>query len=371
MNRFLTVLGDCHMQARTWANWPVLKGDSSLVLLKAAYGVAQAGHPAILTVGDVLDGNRPSSVDLHCVRHLIDSTSQFFHIPGNHDSVMPSFLDLFPSARMLKTTPSKLTFRDGSVELFGIPYQSTIEAVKEKLFEISTVMENPATTYIAMHQAFKHLLGVGNDDGITAEDVVDILGSDVHIIVGHVHKRHTLNLIGGTGWIHSPGALYPLDWEQARYEPMYSVVDLLTGAINDIPVAVRRYEQLDGTAEGFNLRTALDRIPAPLDLPTAVRVDVALESTMPRELKLSDYPDKLIQFRLGGRDAVAAPAVPEEEIIDLLHAILSEIDATEAVEFVASLKELAEQIYASDDPKGLVNSWLESWQTIRSTTVCS
>lgn len=359
MARRFLYTADCHIKRRTWVNHVQPEGDSYEALRKLGRQLDITPPVTTLVIGgDFFDGNRPTSTDeVEAVRFL-SGFKQVLYIRGNHDNVVPSYLEALLSqltdVELIELTPEGVTLDEGTpeeVSIHGVSWTASREELLEALKSIPAV-DHPQ--YVVLHTSFQHLLAVGSWQ-LSKDDITEIFGDrQVRVLVGDVHTRHTLEL--PNGYIHSPGSTYPCSWPQPDTTYAASLIESFSGSITAVDCTVRDYVSADYTDDA-DLRATIQSLFMHRDLPPVIRLRMPSDATC--RINPSDYPDAviLIQKALSG---------PNMDNVRQLHQ--AGISMEDAVRQEASSKEMADlasALMSSDDPAGLLDEWMTFWKVER------
>lgn len=362
------VLSDLHIKKRTWNNWVKLKGDAQAALIRCIQLVRHSQHPVDLCIlaGDIFDTNMATSSDLLMLGAFLSCFKRTLYIRGNHDTVVPSYLQALPNTQDVSATPYIDPCEKFAV--YGIPYIHSRQELLNKLAQIAQTIEGLKKThpqcqiYLLLHQAFQHLLGIQGMWQVTAQDIQDLLGGDVHVICGHIHKNKQLAL-SGTGSIYSPGSLYPLDWGQTSQQHCLSLLTLETGQILRQNIAVRDFVTLEGFPEGYDIISALRGLSEQNNkvLPVAVRIKLALGQAAPDP---SQIPQGVVlQIITASQDQPddQSSGVVMTDAISILDAVLLDLRQNNPDSY-QDIYDIALNLYNSDDPGGYLDQLLTAWK---------
>lgn len=367
-------MADAHIKARTWTNNMQLVGDAYKALDRLQHSDELSGVKMLVIGGDWFDSNRPTSIDLARTREFMLKFDIIYFIPGNHDSVTPSFLEVFDNLatdngpcvvyRLSEDTISMLHGADHCY-IAGIPWTHSAEDLKTKIKSIATTFKETYgqddILYLVLHTSFKHLLAFDGAYKLTKEFISEVCGdSNIRVLVGDIHTRDTTVYNEKTGaYIHSPGSLYPLSFDKAEESNMVSKINLKTGAITDIPVDVRTY-----TSWNYTNRADLATLVAGVvqDNPAGFMKPFIRTIVSDAEVQITDgeYPDVVIQVV----NSQTADIQQRQEVRQETYTISQAIEE-ELADDDPDINDLAQALFASDDPLAEIESWLNFWKVER------
>lgn len=363
---------DCHMKRRTWTNSTLLKDDASYALLKA---ISQAAvHTDCMVIGgDLFDGNRPTAQDLLTVKDALTTNfTNCYYIRGNHDNCEPSYLDAITgsveddSFVLARLDQKVINFHqlDRGVLIGGLDWSPSSSETWERLkalitaWRISYKKYDDDILYVVLHCSFQHLLGFDGAYDFTVDMIKDLCGEDrINFLVGHIHTRDTLVYNSNGAYIHSPGSLYPLSSDKMGEPCFASLINIRTGAIEDLPVDVRKYVTFNIDDAGDDLISTLNAAgyqKADGCLPTFVRLIVPEDWSQP--IPVVDNPNYVVKVDRQVSKQQQVTAVRSSYSIN--QAIRDELADQANRDMVV---EMAEELLASDDPVGTLDGWLEFW----------
>lgn len=366
-------MADAHIKARTWTNSMQLVGDAYKALDRLQHSEAISDVKILVIGGDWFDSNRPSSVDLAKTREFMLQFNIVYFIPGNHDSVTPSFLEVFDQ---LVTDDDMCVVHRLSEDIIsmygvdhcyiaGIPWMHSAEELKAKIKQITAnFKENYSkddVLYLVLHTSFKHLLAFDGAYKLTKEFIADACAdSNIRVLVGDIHTRDTTVYNEQTGaYIHSPGSLYPLSFDKAEDQNTVSKINCISGHIEDIPVDVRTYITWD-----YTNRTDLNTLVAGMvqDNPEGFLKPFIRTVVTDAEVQITDgeYPEVVIQVVSAQSAEVSHKPESRKETYTISQAIEEEL-----AEDDPDINDLAQALYASDDPLAEIENWLKFWNVER------
>ena len=361
---------DCHMKRRTWTNSTLLKDDATVAFCKAV--VSATRHPNVTDIvigGDLFDSNRPTAQDLLVVKDALTANfQQCYYIRGNHDNCEPSYLEAITGSLEdddfhLVHLGSVFTPMDIGVWMTGLDWSPSASEMFEKLRQIVKdwrQLENHDNMilYVVLHCSFQHLLGFDGAYDFTVDMIKDLCGEDhINFLVGHIHTRDTLVYNSSGAYIHSPGSLYPLSTDKMGEQCFASLINIRTGAIEDLPVDVRKYVTFNIGDAGDDLISTLNAAgyqKADGCLPTFVRLIVPDDWSQP--IPVVDNPNYIVKVDRQVSKQQQVTAVRSSYSIN--QAIRDELADQANRDMVV---EMAEELLASDDPVGTLDGWLEFW----------
>lgn len=372
-------IADAHIARRTWANSTALAGDAYEALHKIldVFDAKGDGRPETLVIGgDWFDTNRPTSTDLLETLKFLRNFKNVFYLRGNHDSIKPSFLEadireiditgFIDTVGMCGTTTefsgllqdmSDIAGEDG-VYMAGLPWYDSADALRENVERLAGQAKELAglrRLNVFLHAAFHHLLGIDGMWQLTGDWVANAFKDlPVSVYVGHVHTRDTRTFGGVT--VHSPGSLYPRSWDKVLQSSCASLIDVVTGDIEDIPCDCRQYYEIPWTGQAefdaFMEQAAPDFEPS--YLKPFVRIVLPTDCT----------------------DKPRIPPTVDHQVVRQRNAELVEervrLDAATIEQAVAEecgdredLKDMALALLASDDPVAELDRWFTLWGVTR------
>ena len=373
----ILVASDLHLKRRTWTNWPELSGDayralSDVASIHQTLAANNINIKNMLLCGDTFDSNMVSSSDicyLSALTNYIAQQGTTYYIRGNHDSIEPSYVSAVPGTTELSEA-DPVVFDDDEAYLWGIPYVASREQLLAKLSVISDYIklhDIRKPIYIAMHQAFQHVIDIDFAFQLSSSDVEALFDRPLTILVGHIHKLDCRALSGpcSGGSIISIGSLYPTAWEVLPVFHGVHILDLANGERVPINIMVRDYvcmEPTDATA----MQEAFDRITEyhnPGMEPTAVRVVLPEAVTASEATAIAaSYP--YLRARFGRTAADSAPVrhahSPSPGIYTILDAVKDDLKANNPANW-EQLFVLASDILGADDPADYLGRLLSAW----------
>jgi DNA repair exonuclease SbcCD nuclease subunit len=366
-------MADAHIKTRTWTNNMQLAGDAYKALDRLQHSDSLSGVNMLVIGGDWFDSNRPSSIDLARTREFMLRFNIIYFIPGNHDNVSPSFLEVFDQLVSAHDLCTIHKLSEDIISMYGvdhcyiagIPWTHSAEDLKTK---IKTVVDNFKTSYssddilyLVLHTSFKHLLAFDGAYKLTKEFIAEVCGdSNIRVLVGDIHTRNTTVYNEDTGaYIHSPGSLYPLSFDKAEEQNMVSKINFQTGAITDIPVDVRTY-----VTWNYTNRTDLNTLVAGVvqDNPEGFMKPFIRTVVTDADVQITDgeYPDVVIQVVSSQIETDTVRHEARHETYTISQAIEEELADDDP-----DINDLAQALYASDDPLAEIESWLNLWNVER------
>lgn len=387
-------LADFHVKARTWTNNTQVRGDAYAAMQKIGDLAEENGLDTLVIGGDFFDSNRPTPDDLVQTVDFLSRFNQVYYIRGNHDSCDPSYLEsvsrILGSKNFVTQLVAQFIQLGNNSYLTGISWMPSKEEYKRAVWATLDYFkkEYPGKTlYLVLHTSFQHLLAF---EGAYTFDTSEVAqwckDMDVVLLVGDVHVRDTRRVAVfpppadskgvlhnlGELTFHSPGSVYPLQFNETDFVKAVTIVDTAEDDYNKrlrpLPVEVRKYatwhyteagslkEYLTGCAELH--RAAKEK--GLVTLPTYIRivVDTGVE---PPHIIPSDYPELVIQIQT------------EADEFDPGH-VVDTADGTYTLEQAINdefpdpdVAEIANQLVKSPDPAGDLQEYLELWQVERTT----
>ena len=255
MGKFIHI-GDAHLRSHIWSNIPSICGDAYMAISKVKQYSMDYGVDTLILSGDVFHSAKPTSADVSMLMDLASVFNTILYIEGNHEKSEPSWLSSLHDDRFVHLNSKG--YYTGGCTFFGIDYVRSRDDMISKLTEVSAEEKGPDAIHVlVMHAGFQHMINFEGASVVSASDIPETIDQ---VLVGHIHKRRTV------GKIHSPGPLFPQNWEEVG--PCY--VDLIettsTGVnITPLDVTVREYHT-------FSITEIPEHIPNKSELPTVVRV---------------------------------------------------------------------------------------------------
>lgn len=378
-------LADFHVKARTWTNNTQIRGDSYAAMQKIGDYAETNQLDTLVIGGDFFDSNRPTPEDLVQTVDFLSRFKQVYYIRGNHDSCDPSYLEsvsrILGTKNFVALLNSQLIHLGYGSYLTGISWMPSKEEYKKTVQDLLQYFRenHPGKTlYLVLHTSFQHLLSF---EGAYTFDQREVnkwcSGIKVVLLVGDVHVRDTtesssytnkLEELGHTTF-HSPGSVYPLQFNDADNAKYVTVIDLSPSIrdnrerISGVPVEVRKYASFHYANDPEELQRWLESLRKERQeikrlLPTYARIIVDTGSETPR-LSMSDYPDLVIQIQLEADEFDAGHAVDAADgAYTLEQAINDEFPDPDVAE-------IANRLVASADPADDLRKYLELWQVER------
>lgn len=369
----VAALADLHIKRRAWNNWAALQGDKHRALAEAGDFLSalssmrrKTGRPPVQTVlaGDIFDATTAAPCDVHAVAEFCKKTGEVCYILGNHDPVTPSYMESIQGTVHLdKTTPISLS---GS-SVFGVDHTSS---AYELLNSLDTVYESWNRHYsdtrlvVVLHQACQHLLGLEGQYQCTERDILEHLGPDPIVVVGHVHKFDCRPLSGQSGLVLSPGTLFVDTWQGAELPHCLVIFDGVTGCCETFPIIVRQYKTVSVTSlkqAGDALQEAVARRDPDL-LPPAIRL------VLPDDLHIPDgfsFPEELVVQIVQENSAEEQRVIAAPEKTSILQAVLDDLRSNftgDDAQLLSDLEALATELLASPDALDCLYRHLKTWQ---------
>lgn len=361
----IAVLADLHIKPRTWSNWTDIKEDAYYALSLAGTELQKNSTEYTILAGDVLDSNTPCSTDLLHLEQFMKSVKTVYYIPGNHDPIQPSFLALYDNTVQLGLQP---VYIEGGA-FFGVPYSAYTTKVLEDLASIKNTIDNDkidVPVYIIMHESFKHLLGM-DCSKISIDDVLSVLPPSVHIIVGDIHVNDLTCFKEDSGWVYSPGPLYPQDWEQAKRPGFLSWLDAANGKITPQELRVRHYIDLPVLDKGFkvfdDLRALLGTLKE-MPLKPAVRLRIGEGLVLPPIPE--DLKESCLFSTCSELEEVGSVLASEEgsSLCSMDQAVASVVESTVPEDLQPGVFQLYAVLAGSTDPKAVVQDWIKERKVV-------
>ena len=387
-------LADFHVKARTWTNNTQVRGDAYEAMKQIGDLAEKKGLDTLVIGGDFFDSNRPTPDDLVQTVDFLSRFKQVYYIRGNHDPCDPSYLESVSRILGAKNFVTQLVAQfiqlGNNSYLTGISWMPSKEEYKRAVWATLDYFKNEypgKTLYLVLHTSFQHLLAF---EGAYTFDTSEVAkwckDMDVVLLVGDVHVRDTRRVAVfpppadnkgvlpnlGELTFHSPGSVYPLQFNETDFVKAVTIVDTAEDDYNKrlrpLPVEVRKYatwhyteagslkEYLTGCADLH--RTAKEK--GLVTLPTYIRivVDTGVE---PPHIIPSDYPELVIQIQTEADDFDPGHAVDTADgTYTLEQAINDEFPDPDVAE-------IANQLVKSPDPAGDLQEYLELWQVERTT----
>lgn len=378
-------LADFHVKARTWTNNTQIRGDSYAAMQKIGDYAETNQLDTLVIGGDFFDSNRPTPEDLVQTVDFLSRFNQVYYIRGNHDSCDPSYLEsvsrILGAKNFVTLLNSQLIHLGYNSYLAGISWMPSKEEYRKSVQDLLQYFRenHPGKTlYLVLHTSFQHLLSF---EGAYTFDQHEVnkwcSGIKVVLLVGDVHVRNTtesstytnkLEELGHTTF-HSPGSVYPLQFNDADNAKYVTVIDLAPSIsdnrerISGVPVEVRKYASFHYANDPEELQRWLESLRRERQeikglLPTYARIVVDTGSETPR-LNMSDYPDLVIQMQM------------EAETFDAGHASDSADGAYTLEQAIndefpdPDVAEIANNLVVSPDPAEEIRKYLDFWQVER------
>lgn len=378
-------LADFHVKARTWTNNTQVRGDAYAAMQQIGDFAEENQLDTLVIGGDFFDSNRPTPDDLVQTVDFLSRFNQVYYIRGNHDSCDPSYLE---SVSRILGTKNFVTQLNGQFVHLGndsyltgiswMPSKEEYRLAVQQTLDYFRKNYPEKTLYLVLHTSFKHLLSFEGAYAFDAEAVARwCKDMDVVILVGDVHVRNTMHSAAYDGddnagevTIHSPGAVYPLQFSETDFAKAITVVNTAEDDYNrrlrPQPVEVRKYASFHYTGTGDSLKGFLENfnngyhVDYPDYLPAYIRVvlDTGVE---PPHIIPSDYPNLVIQIQLEADEFDPGHAIDSPDgSYTLEQAINDEFPDPDVAE-------IANQLVKSPDPAGDLQKYLELWQVERTT----
>lgn len=364
-------MADAHIKARTWTNSMQLVGDAYAALDKLQHSNSLTDVKTLVIGGDWFDNNRPTSTDLKRTREFLHQFKDIYFISGNHDNVTPSFLEIFDPLtsvsciHRLNEEIIKLSNQD-NVYIAGISWVHSAEDLKTRITGIAdtfrTQYKQSDVLYLVLHTSFKHLLAFDGSYKLTQEFISDVCkDSNIRVLVGDIHTRNTTIYNESTqSYIHSPGSLYPLSFDKTSEAHAVSKVSVISGDIEDINTDVRMYSILQFTNRNDLSAYVADVISVDNAGVLKPFIRLVLPDGMEVQITDSDYPDVVLQVVNTSADREDAVRVLRNETYTISQAIEEELADDDP-----DINDLAQALYASDDPLAEIERWLNLWKIER------
>ena len=381
-------LADFHVKARTWTNNTQIRGDSYAAMQKIGDYAETNQLDTLVIGGDFFDSNRPTPEDLVQTVDFLSRFKQVYYIRGNHDSCDPSYLEsvsrILGTKNFVTLLNSQLIHLGYGSYLAGISWMPSKEEYKHNVWQLLTYFrdEYPGKTlYLVLHTSFQHLLSF---EGAYTFDLTDVAKwcKDINVVllVGDIHIRDTRYFAAYDGaedpvnvgecLFHSPGSVYPLQFNDADNAKYVTVVNLSPDSgdkrdhISGVPVEVRKYASFRYSGDVDMLKSWLTNFNKGYYqdwsgyLPAYIRIVLDAGVEPPRIIPF-DYPNLVIQIQM------------EMDEFDPGHAIDS-ADGSYTLEQAINdefpdpdVAEIANRLVASADPADDLRKYLELWQVER------
>lgn len=353
-------MADAHVTRRTWVNSTVLSGDAYRCLER----LPDKGLPRTLVIGgDWFDTNRPSSDDVVNTMKFLDRFEQVYYIRGNHDSVVPSYLEA-DSDRLHHSTacleqPGNPTWgcaMPNGDTLYGMSHTDDTRDLKDRLSKLADHLRASKRKrgIIVLHAAFRHLIpldGVWQLDGDELSEM--FAGVQVTLLVGHIHIRDT-RMFGTNVLFHSPGSLYPRSSDAMMNEHFVTEVGCDGQLVRKMNTDCRRYFEVPWTSQKDLDDTARAAVE---DNPDGWLKPYMLVKLPPKSDAHPAFPDGVtmqVTFRRDGEKDKGTVMFPAKATtID--DAVSAECDDED-------MRQLALALLRSDDPVKEIDGWLDEWK---------
>lgn len=361
-------MADAHITRRTWVNSTVLSGDA----YKCLEQLGGPGLPETLVIGgDWFDTNRPSSDDVVKTMEFLDHFRTVYYIRGNHDNVVPSYLE----ADMERTGHLTVALDDayGNIDgrtlynasdarftpmnvLYGISHTDDTAFLKKQLESVAERIRKRPTPegIVVLHAAFRHLIpldGVWQLDGNEVSEIFK--GCKVTLLVGHVHKRDT-RMFGDNVLFHSPGSLYPRSSDAMLEEHFVTRVSFDGSIAGKTQTDCRRYFEVPWSSQKDLDEAAAGAVD---DNPDGWLQPYMLVKLPPKSEAHPAFPDGVsmqVTFRKTAEKNVGTVMAPRKAST-LEDAVGAECDDED-------MRQLALTLARSDDPVKEIDEWLEAWK---------
>ena len=366
-------MADAHVKIRTWTNNLQLSGDAYSALSLISESLTKAKPNVLVIGGDWFDSNRPASSDLMQTAFFCAQFSTVFHISGNHDSVCPSYLDVLGTAAETSSTASTnfihLTETPIGIPdapgcfIAGVDWMSSADQLKAVIKNICEAWKeghagSNDVLYLVLHTSFSHLLAFEGAYKLTPEFIDSVThGLRICILVGDIHTRNTLQ-IDDFGYIHSPGSMYPLSFDQVDNEFAVSLIDPATGNITALPCGVRSYATIQYESKQA-LRDEILAISRDAKNDRLVPfVRVVVPDDMDVHILPSEYPEAVLQIVRASAGTVAPSLVSDTAGGGCT---IRQAAVEEAGDDML-LQQLVDALLVADDPLAEIKTWLDLWQ---------
>lgn len=360
MQKKVFLISDAHIKSRLWVNFAGVQGDSYAALEQIAREVTE--DSVLITCGDTLDSNRPTSQDLDKLQNFYKKFTKIYTIKGNHDDCDPQYSSvLSPNCVALNSSkPEKVN----DFELFGIDYTPSREVLLEQLSNVLVGINtykcnNPV---VIMHQSIAPFFTY--KPLISFQDIVNILGDNVRVYVGDTHLYATVLL--DDGFILSPGPLVPQDLGQVSKVQYYFTLDDV-GDYCPHAVQVRDFHILesDGSTEALYAQLAqLKTVPSTKPLQPVVVVKAPVNYTLPKDLVNTYKQDFIIIMQTRAADSTGPENTEPIQNLSLDEAVEEAIEE-ETEGNVKLLKSIYNLCSCSPAPDEVLDNLLAKWKVIR------
>lgn len=355
------LMADAHIRSRTWTNFSRVSGDAWAALRKLSAGMATGygtnRRKILVIAGDWFDSNRPSSRDALESSEFLKNFDRVLYVRGNHDTAVPGWAEATGAVtHVTELTDDPVELPDGSF-VFGLSWSLGREAMLDGLKRISakmTACRSESTCYIVVHAAFRHLLGFDGKWQLELADIdrlFPLFTKRVVVLAGDIHVRDTSRTPGGAV-VHSPGPLFPQNWEQTQRRCFVSLVNGME--ISDIPADVREYAQVEASSTEELDRALATVARRPDMLPPLVRVSIPAGCDW-NPPERDGFVLQAVCAEEAAAHAAAPAATPGLGLADAVEAELSDQD----------LKDMSGALMASDDPLAELEGWFASWNLPR------
>lgn len=357
------VLADLHVKQRTWTNYSQLAQDAYEAIHKIQETIPESEADTAIICGDAFDINRPSSEDVSELLSFLSRFKSVLYIPGNHDSVQPSWLSLLNVAKgcdFVKQLSDEPCYMYGSnIPVYGCSEVFDRDYILGFLKSLP-IEDGPA--YVVLHTSFQHLLGHEEAWKLNMRDMVDIFGEkDVRVLVGHIHTREFKRVQGFGGYVYSPGSLFPCSWDKVSELPTFAELTN-TGDIVEHDCAVRSYHT-HNYVDGPTLDAFVTDVVANNHYVLKPMIRVIVPTGVSVTIQQNTYPDALLQCV-----SEVAANVTDTPIVQTAGAVTTLQQAViDELSDDGLMRPLATALLESDDPVATVGSWIDYWKVERST----
>ena len=360
----LVYMADSHIKTRTWTNDASLTGDAFAALeqVQAWASSKDAFNKKLMLGGDLLDSNRPSSLELTKTFSFLQDWGSVWYIRGNHDNVVPPFIDGINELGYITVLGDYGSYicRLDDANICGIPWQLSSEALMTELREMhACICGNDLPSYVMLHTGLKELMGFDGTWQIDCDTLHDMFSdciSPVVFLIGHVHKLKNFDLGDGV-FVHSPGSLYPCNLDEINDQHGFTCIDT-DKVLSHVDVRVRDYVSVDWS-DIVSLNNIVDERMEYADahglLPVCIRLNIDGKSSYRRV----DVTNKDAIIRVNDETVVAVNDIPRPAAYALSDALREELNADR------DTADMAVALLESDDPVAELESWLEQWNVER------
>lgn len=350
------VVSDVHVKARLWTNFSGIQGDAYRAMEEISSHARSGIY--LISCGDLLDSNRPSSRDLEVLRKFCSNFSKVLFISGNHDTADPSFLEqVCDNCYHLSSSTVEMV---GNLAVYGIDWQPSKDQLIERLLQVkesASQLPEGCEPVLVMHQAVRCFQSMEGVYTITEQEISEILGGKFFVLVGDIHSHRYMSVPNGCTLL-SPGPIVPQDIGQAKLPQYWHSIE--NGRLEEHQISVRDFVFKDADMEDFSLEDVLVEIhPERGRLPTVVVLVSSIPISIPKHLR--DSEDYIIVTKIKGQEAAQEVVRDSGDSLTLEDVVVREAEETEP-DLAEKIISIYKHMTAEENPDEFLEALLKKWE---------